>query len=94
MKWTTVDKDYRLSRCSARVVGDDLEIKMSGYHQKGLKQVISGFKSMTALDALKEHGITSGDSYWGRHYEDCVFHVYHDLGLDLGYIDFKLKELS
>ena len=91
--WVFKDKSYALSKCTAHVVGDDLHVKLSGYRCKGLKQVIKGFRSLTALEALREHGIAS-ESYWGRHYEDCVFQVYHDLGLDLGYVVNPLRGIN
>ena len=83
--WTFKDKGYVLYRCDISIDGDDLAVKMSGYRRKPVTFRIEGFRGKTALEAMAPHGIQS-DAYMGRHFEDAVFQVYHDLGLDFGYV--------
>ena len=84
VRWTIKDTNYTLSKCELELRGSDMHVKLSGCGRK-VEFDIENYRSKTALEALEGHGITSGDKYLGRHFEDAVFQAWHDLGLDVGY---------
>lgn len=92
MKWTFRDYGYLMPKCTALIDGDGtLRFRLSGggYH---IDFEVDGYWDRTALEveaqAVSEHGEL------GRHFHDCLFAVYGDLGLDFGYVENPLKEVE
>ena len=99
--WEFVDKGYLYSKvvCKYKVGDDFLTFEFSGSHMKKQIRKLHNFMNMTALRAetalerkLEKLNLLP-DGILPRHEHDCLYQVYLDLGLDLGYIANPLKEL-
>lgn len=93
IKWTFVDESYLLNKCELWIDGNDMCLRLSGNRQKPICGRLRNYRRKTALQALRKHGIASGDAYFGRHFEDAIFQAWHDLGLPDGYTEPILKEI-
>lgn len=85
------DEGYVYTRCVMYLFScdrDDLYFSMHGSKLVPFWGRIGNFKDKTALDIDRRVS-----DKWGRNFHDCLFMVYKDLGLDFGYIDFKLREV-
>lgn len=89
-KWVFLDKSNDYPRIALIIDGEDLICMRS---KKGAKPIVGklrGFESKTALQAIRKHGVDSGDS-WGAHFEDAIYRVWEDCWLDSGWYESGVK---
>lgn len=83
---TTKDNGYLYTRIDFYVAGEDLFVKLSGRYMPTRWNRVSKFKQYTALEVMAFVD-------WGRHWEDGIQKLYHQLDLDLGYTRKILRPL-
>ena len=85
--------EYAYNKIVFKISGSNLVATFYPSFKCGRKVVatLKNFRKKTALQALKYH---CGPNGWGRHFEDGIKQVYHDLGLPLGYNVSCLKDFE
>lgn len=83
--------EYRYNKIIFEVVGNDLIATFCGQRKKNnIVATLHDFKNKTAVRAIRHH---CGPHGWGRHFEEGIMQIYHDLGLPLGYVKSVLRDL-
>lgn len=84
---TLKDHGYFYSKFDFYVTGDNLMIRMSGKYMETLWHVIKDFRQYTSLQVITEVD-------WGRHWEDGIQKLWHEMDLDLGYVKRILRPIN
>lgn len=74
--------------CGKDIKVEFIPIKFKGSKLKKKVGYIRNYRQKTALDTIRKY---NGDL--GRHFDDGILTIYHDLGLPLGYTEPILKEV-
>lgn len=82
---TRKQQNYHWSNIQLLLNDDDLYIRMTGSYAKIRWIMIRKYKRYTALDVIQ-------DTDLGRHFEDAIYKLYKEKGLDFGYMTMKFKE--
>lgn len=77
---TKKDSGYRFSSTTFVVIDDTLYVRFKGYKEKSKYLVLNNMSSFTANQVIQSI------PNMGRHFEDGIHQVWHDLGLPLGYV--------
>ena len=75
--WTATCKEYAFTKVTLTVKGENLTIRLNGRYVKPYTTVVENFKEHTACELFLEFD-------FGPHFEEAVWKMYKDLGLDVG----------